>query len=79
MDMQVREPAKDIDTLLVLGALLKVLGTKALAFATLGMTFTLYCWAMWRLSVLAFAIAGAFGLGVLLPVLWIGYKGHGHE
>jgi hypothetical protein len=49
--------------------LLRSLGTRALCIMALLMTFALYAWAMFKDNWLAFAIAGAFGIGVLLPVL----------
>jgi hypothetical protein len=57
--------------LAVIDVLTRALGARILTFAALAMTFALFCWAMRLQSWLAFAIAGAFGLGVLLPVLFI--------
>jgi hypothetical protein len=79
MDEQVRgvDVEQAILTLRLVDPLLRALGTKVLAILTLAMTFVLYCWAMRLQSPLAFAIAGSFGAFVLLPVLFIGWKGKG--
>jgi hypothetical protein len=74
MDMQVRDPARDIETLAVLDTLLRALGTRALILLTLAMTFGLAAWAMLRESPLHCAIAAGFCCGVLWPVLYIGWK-----
>ena len=83
MDEQVRgtDVERAIATLSLVDPLLRAVGTKVLALATLAMTFVLYCWAMRLQNPLAFAIAGTFGAGVLLPVLFIGWKqqGKSHE
>jgi hypothetical protein len=57
--------------LAVIDVLTRALGTRIQTLMALAMTFALFCWAMRLQSWLAFAIAGAFGLGVLLPVLFI--------
>jgi hypothetical protein len=74
MDMEVKNPAKDIPTLLLLDTLLRALGTRALILLTLAMTFGLAAWAMVRESPLHCAIAAGFCFGVLWPVLYIGWK-----
>ncbi len=72
----VRAPEVDsVSVMLALDTLLKALGTKALTFVALVMTFALFCWAMWLQSWLAFAIASAFGVGVLGPLLLTIRKG----
>lgn len=60
--------------LAVIDMLMRALGTRILTFAALAMTFALFCWAMRLQSWLGFAIAGAFGLGVLLPVLYTNWS-----
>lgn len=65
--------------LLLLDVLLRALGTRVLSLIALAMTFGLFCWAMKLQSWLAFAIAGAFGLGVLWPVLFVGWRESHHE
>jgi len=77
LDDVVRKSVRAIDPsqlLLLIDTLLRALGTKALTFAALVMTFALFCWAMWLQTLLAFGIAGAFGIAVLAPVLWIGSR-----
>jgi hypothetical protein len=74
--------AKTIDpatVLQLLELLLRAVGQRVLAFVTLAMTFGLFSWAMWLQRPLAFGIAGAFTLGVLWPVLYVGWKGGNHE
>lgn len=82
MDDMVRQEnevaAPEIDqtqVLLVIDTLLNALGKKSLTFVALIMTFALFCWAMRLQSWLAFAIASAFGLGVLGPLLIAVRKG----
>jgi hypothetical protein len=53
--------------------LLRALGTRILCLIALVMTFGLFAWAMWRGNLLAFLTAGAFGIGVLWPVLFAGF------
>ena len=53
--------------------MLRAVGTRALSFTALAMTFGLFCWAMFRSTPLAFWTAGAFCIGVLWPVLICGY------
>jgi uncharacterized membrane protein len=48
----------------------KVLAARVMAVMAMCMTFALYAWAMWANGTLHFAIAGAFGLTIFLPVLW---------
>ena len=59
---------------LLLDVLLRALGTRIIAATALVMTFALFCWAMRLQSVIAFSIAGAFGIGVLWPVLLSDWK-----
>jgi hypothetical protein len=71
------KPGRQVDygkLLMVTDSLLRALGTRALTFAALIMTFALFSWAMWLQTILAFGVAGAFAIGVLGPVLWIGHK-----
>lgn len=74
MDDMVRSNWNTAQALLILNVLLKALGTKVLALLALAMTFGLFCWAMLLQTWIAFAMAGAFGFGVLWPVLYIGWK-----
>ena len=60
------EPAQ---VLRLIDILLRSLGTRTLCLLALVMTFGLFAWAMERGTWLSFAIAGAFGVGVLWPVL----------
>ena len=60
------EPAQ---LLQLMNVLLRALGTRVLCMVALLMTFSLFGWAMYRGSWLSFAVAGAFGFGVLWPVL----------
>jgi membrane associated rhomboid family serine protease len=74
MDMEVRNPARDIAALAMLDTLLRALGTRALILLTLAMTFGLACWAMSRESTVHCLVAAGFCFGVLWPVLYIGWK-----
>jgi uncharacterized membrane protein len=47
----------------------KVLSARVMAVMGLAMTFGLYAWAMFAATPIHFAIAGAFGLTVFLPIL----------
>ena len=58
----------------VANILLRALGTRVLTLVTLIMTFSLFVWAMYKAEVLTSIIAAVFGLGVLWPVLYIGWK-----
>jgi hypothetical protein len=69
MDDQVRRLADASQLFLLVDVLLRALGTRILAATALVMTFALFCWAMRLQSPIAFAVAGAFGVGVLWPVL----------
>jgi uncharacterized membrane protein len=48
---------------------LTVLAHRVLTLLALLMTFALFCWAMFQGSWIHFAIAGAFGMVIFLPVL----------
>lgn len=48
---------------------LNVLTHRLFTLLALLMTFGLFCWAMWLGDWLRFAIAGAFGVIIFLPVL----------
>lgn len=54
---------------------LKVLSQRVLTILALAMTFGLFCWAMALGAWLHFAIAGAFGITIFLPILWVGKPG----
>lgn len=69
--MTVDDPVKFLD---ITNVLLRSLGQRVLTLITLVMTFSLFVWAMLRAEVLTSIIAAAFGLGVLWPVLYIGWK-----
>jgi hypothetical protein len=73
MDDQVRPRVDTSHLLLVLDVLLRALGQRILAATALVMTFVLFCWAMRLQNPIAFAVAGAFGVGVLWPVLLSGH------
>lgn len=60
--------------LALLSLLMRALGSRVLMAAALVMTFALFCWAMWLQAWLAFAIASAFGAGVL-AVSWSTVRG----
>lgn len=60
------DPAKLLE---LIDVLLRALGTRMLCIMALLMTFSLYASAMYRASWLTFAIASAFALSVLWPVL----------
>jgi hypothetical protein len=58
----------------VLALAVKYLTAQVLTYLALGMTFGLFCCAMWMGTVLSFAIAVTFGGVVFLPVLWRGER-----
>jgi hypothetical protein len=74
MDDMVRSQMDTGQALLILDVLLKALGTKVLMLLSLVMSFGLFCWAMWLQTLLGVIVAGAFGLGALWPVLYIGMQ-----
>lgn len=47
----------------------RILAARVLSMVGLGMTFGLFCWAMYLQSVLGFIGAGSFAVGVFLPTL----------
>jgi hypothetical protein len=53
-----------------INAALKALALRFVTILALAMTFGLFCWAMALGSWLHFAIAGAFGLAIFLPILF---------
>lgn len=63
-----------VKVLAMIDVLLRALGMKMLAVMTLVMTFALFSYAMWAQTPLTSIVAAAFGLGVLWPVLYIGWK-----
>jgi hypothetical protein len=71
------------DLALAVDAGLTVLAHRLFTLLALLMTFGLFCWAMWLGSWLHFAIAGAFGITIFLPVLFGSIsrkeKPHGEE
>jgi hypothetical protein len=54
--------------------MLRSLGSRVLSFLSLAMTFTLYAWAMYRSTWIAYTIATTFGIAVTWPVLYVGWK-----
>lgn len=60
--------------LVLIDVLLRSLSMRIVMILTLAMTFGLFCWAMFRATTLAFEIAGAFGVMVLWPVLFVGWR-----
>ena len=58
--------------LAVVAVALRILNQRVLALLTLFMAFALFCWAMYMGDWLRFAVAGAFGFIIFLPVLWKG-------
>ena len=58
--------------LAVVNIAVRVLNHRLMALLTLIMTFALFCWAMYLGDWLRFAVAGAFGITIFLPVLWKG-------
>lgn len=57
-------------TVSAINVAMKILSVKVLTLLALLMTFGLFSWAMVRDDVLHFAVAGAFGAGIFLPILW---------
>lgn len=64
-------------TVAAINVAMKILSVKILTLLALLMTFGLFSWAMVRDDVLHFAVAGAFGAGIFLPILWFS-RGEGH-
>lgn len=58
----------------VIHVLTRALGAKALSFTALLMTFTLFAWGLFRGTWQAYIIATTFGIGVTLPVLYVGWR-----
>ena len=56
--------------MVVINVLLRVLNRRLLLLVALTMVFGLFCWAMYLGSWIQFAIAGAFGITIFLPILW---------
>lgn len=56
-------------------AALRILSMRLLTLLALAMTFGLFCWAMAGGAWLHFAIAGAFGVSIFLPILLVGKPG----
>lgn len=53
-----------------LGIALRVLSARLLAFLALGMSFGLFCWALYLQTWISFAMAATFGVSIFLPVLF---------
>ena len=53
----------------VLEVALRILSQRVIVLITLSMTFALFCWSMYLGDWLRFAISGAFGLTIFMPVL----------
>jgi hypothetical protein len=58
------------DAASILSIALQVVSNKVLLILGLGMSFGLFCWAMWMHEWIALAIAVAFAVIVFLPVLF---------
>lgn len=64
-------------TVAAINVAMRILSVKVLTLLALLMTFGLFSWAMVRDDALHFAVAGAFGAGIFLPILWFS-RGEGH-
>ena len=62
-------PIRLSDLGMLISAALTVLTHRLLTLVALIMVFGLFCWAMWLNTWLQFAIAGAFGITIFLPIL----------
>lgn len=49
---------------------IRMLSQRLLAFLALGMTFGLFCWALYLQTWISFAMAATFGVSIFLPVLF---------
>ena len=58
----------------ILALAIKYLTAQVLTYLALGMTFGLFCWAMWMHTILASVLALTFGGVIFLPVLWRGVR-----
>ena len=58
------------DLAYALDAALSVLNRRVLTLLALAMVFGLFCWAMARGDWVSFAVAGAFGITIFLPILY---------
>jgi len=47
----------------------RILAARVLSLLSLGMTFGLFCWAMWMQTIVACVVAGGFAVLVFLPTL----------
>jgi hypothetical protein len=59
----------------LVNAALRILSMRLITLLALLMTFGLFCWAMAIGQPLHFAIAGAFGVIIFLPILFVGKPG----
>ena len=59
-----------VDSASIISIALQLLATKVTFILALGMTFGLWCWAMWAHEWIALAAAGGFTVLVFLPVLF---------
>jgi hypothetical protein len=57
---------------------LKLLSAKLITLIALLMAFGLFSWAMWDPTTPRVIVASIWALGIFLPVLWTGRKGHDH-
>jgi hypothetical protein len=57
------------DLALAVDTALSVLNHRLLTLLALLMTFGLFCWSMYQGTWIHFAIAGAFGVAIFLPIL----------
>jgi hypothetical protein len=60
------------DTASILAIALGLLTRKIIVLISLGMAFSLFCWALYEHTQLALIIAGSFAVLVFLPVLFKG-------
>lgn len=60
------------DPVSVISMALKILAERVLVLLALGMTFGLFCWALWAGTNISLITSAVFALGVFLPVLFRG-------
>ena len=61
---------KQLDLLTVLNAAKDIVAARVVVMLSLGMTFALFCWAIWLETVIGLVTAGVFAVFVFLPVLY---------
>lgn len=60
---------KQIDLLTILDAAKDIVAARIVVMLSLGMTFALFCWAIWLETIIGLVTAGCFAVFVFLPVL----------